>query len=122
VHYALARFEETLPVNLRFLWNGDERPQMSKLATSPDRKGKEAEDTAADARRAVEKRLGEPVASAQNFRDQPKKMQKSLSPTPQPTLFDLQEPERPPAEEPGRSSHRFSLAHRQFTDAREVGT
>lgn len=51
---------------------------------------KEAGDTAADARRAVEKRLGEPVVSAQNFLDPPKRTRKQLSSSTQPTLFDLQ--------------------------------
>lgn len=51
---------------------------------------KEAGDTAADARHAVEKRLGEPVVSAQNFLDQPKKKQKRLPASQQNTLFDLE--------------------------------
>jgi hypothetical protein len=50
---------------------------------------KEAGDTAADARRAVEKRLGEPVVSAQNFLESPKRKPKQLSASTQPTLFDL---------------------------------
>jgi hypothetical protein len=61
---------------------------------------KEAGDTAADARRAVERRLGEPVVSSQNFLDQPKgKRKKKQLPAPQQgTLFD-QEGIEPSSEE-----------------------
>jgi len=43
-----------------------------------ERDVKEAGDTAADARRAVERRLGEPVVSAQNFLIQPETKRGSL--------------------------------------------
>lgn len=43
---------------------------------------KEAGDTAADARRSVERRLGEPVVSTHNFLEQSKKRQKKQLPAP----------------------------------------
>lgn len=52
---------------------------------------KEAGETAADARRAVEQRLGEPVVSSQNFLRPPKKKQKKLSSPQQESLFDQEE-------------------------------
>ncbi len=58
---------------------------------------KEAGDTAADARRAVEQRLGEPVVSAQNFLEQPKGRRKKQLPSPdQPTeVTEHKPPENP---------------------------
>jgi len=62
---------------------------------------KEAGDTAADARHAVEQRLHEPVVSSQNFLDQPKsKRKKPQLPAPeQPTLFDQEGQDHPSKEE-----------------------
>ena len=56
---------------------------------------KDAGDTAADARRAVERRLHEKVVSPQNFLESPKSTRKKPSlPAPeQPTLFDQDEQE-----------------------------
>jgi hypothetical protein len=53
---------------------------------------KDAGDTAADARRAVERRLGEPVVSSQNSLDQPKSKRKKQPHLPMPqqgSFFDL---------------------------------
>jgi len=53
---------------------------------------KDAGDTAADARRAVERRLDEPVVSSQNFLDQPKSKRKKQLQLPMPqqgSFFDL---------------------------------
>ena len=54
---------------------------------------KDAGDTAADARRVVERRLNEPVVSPQNFLEPPENTRKKQAlPTPeQPTLFDQEE-------------------------------
>jgi DNA-damage-inducible protein D len=58
---------------------------------------KEAGDTAADARRAVEQRLGEPVVSSQNFLQPPKGRQKKQLPSPdQPTEVTQHKPPENP--------------------------
>jgi hypothetical protein len=57
---------------------------------------KEAGDTAADARRSVEQRLGEPVVSNHNFLEQSKRRQKKQLPAPDQVV----EEQRPEPQEP----------------------